>query len=284
MSSNKMLLDIDDFHLVKGEIYKITNKNTSKSYIGQTRTHRLNHGKYRPFGHLSRFRDHISEAHSTKKNQSWYLNSSILKHGVDNFVCELLLTCEVEDLDTYEIEYITKFNTKFPNGYNLTDGGQHGNNLRCEKIILDETLLVKPPEVREKVSLKRSDHTKKLISERLKEAKKGDEHRKIQMALTQKQHLSNKFEMFRNVTVELNKMDQYIRVRYNHPQKYEFIVVIIDKVKTGFVGKFETLEQIKERARSFIIELKEWQCNQIAGNTLEPSLPLTSGNSCEDLS
>jgi hypothetical protein len=103
MSSNNMLLDIDDFHLVKGVIYKITNKNNSKSYIGQTRTHRLNHGKYRPFGHLGRFRDHISEAHSTKKNQSWYLNSSILKHGVDNFICELLLTCEVEDLDTYEM-------------------------------------------------------------------------------------------------------------------------------------------------------------------------------------
>lgn len=148
---------------------------------------------------------------------------------------------------------------------------------------MDKTLLVNPPEVREKVSLKRSDDTKKLISERLKEAKKSDEHRKIQMFLTQKQHLSNKFEMFRNVTIDLNKIDKYVRVRYNHTHKYEFIVVIIDKVKTSFVGKFETVEQMKERAKEFIRELKEWQCNQIARNSLEPSLPLTSGNSCEEL-
>lgn len=273
MSSN-VLLNVDEQYMVKGEIYKITNKTNGKSYIGQTRSHRLNHGKYRPFGNLGRFKDHICEAHSTKKNQSWYLNSSILKHGVDNFVCELLLICEVEELDAYETEYISKFNTKFPNGYNLTYGGQHGNNLKCEKIVLDEDRLVKPQDVRLKNSLKRTDATKKLISERLIEAKKSDEHRTQMMKATQKQHLSSKFENFRNVNVDLSKIEDYIFIRRNNVLDYDYATVKIEKAKTSFIGKFQTLEESIERAKEFIRELKDWQCNQIAGNSLEPLLPL----------
>jgi hypothetical protein len=47
-----MLLSIEEKDKVVGEIYKITNIKTNKSYIGQTRSHRLNHNKYRPFGYL----------------------------------------------------------------------------------------------------------------------------------------------------------------------------------------------------------------------------------------
>ena len=42
--------------------------------------------KYRPYGHAGRFRCHISEAFSTKKNQSHYLNNAIRKYGVEDFV------------------------------------------------------------------------------------------------------------------------------------------------------------------------------------------------------
>ena len=59
--------------------------------------------------------------------------------------------------------------------------------------------------------------------------------------------------------------------------------IIINKIRTTFVGKYETIEQIKERARNFIKELIKWQCDQIAGNSIESSLPLTTGNVCEEL-
>lgn len=276
-----MILNPDEFHKVEGEVYKITNTVTNKCYVGQTRSHRLNHGKYRPFGYLGRLRDHISEANSNKKNQSRYLNSSILKYGSDKFVCEKLITCTLEELDMYESNYIKEFNTKFPYGYNLTNGGQKTGCFRGEKIVLDETKIIRPT-AKENVNLKRSDDTKKLISERLKEALSSDEHRNKMMLNTQKQHLSKKFERFRNATIKLDDIDNYIYIRHNYKSNYEYVVVIIDKVETSFVGKFESIEQIKERAKEFIKELKKWQCDQIAGNFLESSLPLTNGNVSEE--
>ena len=105
------------------EIYKIINNTSGKIYVGQSVSHILNHKKYRPYGHEGRFRCHISEAFSTKKNQSHYLNNAIRKYGVSDFVVELIECCEIENADTREIHYIKEFNSLFPNGYNLKNGG-----------------------------------------------------------------------------------------------------------------------------------------------------------------
>lgn len=105
------------------EIYKITNITTNKVYVGQTVSHILNHKRYRPYGHEGRFRSHISEAFSRKKNQCHYLNNSIKKYGVEDFVVELIECCDIENANDREIHYITKLNTLYPNGYNLKNGG-----------------------------------------------------------------------------------------------------------------------------------------------------------------
>ena len=105
------------------EIYKIINNTSGKIYVGQSVSHILNHKKYRPYGHEGRFRCHISEAFSTKKNQSHYLNNAIRKYGVSDFVVELIECCEIANADTREIHYIKEFNSLFPNGYNLKNGG-----------------------------------------------------------------------------------------------------------------------------------------------------------------
>jgi group I intron endonuclease len=105
------------------EIYKIVNLSTDKIYVGQAVSHILNHKKYRPYGHEGRFRCHISEAFSTKKNQSHYLNNAIRKYGVENFVVELIECCEINDADERETHYIKEFNSLYPNGYNLKNGG-----------------------------------------------------------------------------------------------------------------------------------------------------------------
>ena len=105
------------------EIYKIINLTTNKIYVGQAVSHILNHKKYRPYGHAGRFRCHISEAFSTKKNQSHYLNNAIRKYGVEDFVVELIECCELSASDEREIHYIKEFNSLYPTGYNLKNGG-----------------------------------------------------------------------------------------------------------------------------------------------------------------
>lgn len=105
------------------EIYKITNIANSKIYVGQCVSHILNHNRYRPYGYEGRFRCHISEAFSKKKNQCHYLNNAIRKYGVESFEVELLEYCEIENADNREIYYIKELNSLYPNGYNLKNGG-----------------------------------------------------------------------------------------------------------------------------------------------------------------
>jgi group I intron endonuclease len=105
------------------EIYKIINLSSGKIYVGQAVSHILNHKRYRPYGHEGRFRCHISEAFSTKKNQSHYLNNAIKKYGVADFVVELIECCKISDANDREIHYIKEFNSLYPNGYNLKNGG-----------------------------------------------------------------------------------------------------------------------------------------------------------------
>ena len=105
------------------EIYKITNLTTGKIYVGQAVSHILNHKRYRPYGRDGRFKCHISEAFSTKKNQSHYLNNAIRKYGVADFVVDLLEYCEINEANDKEIHYIKHHNSLFPGGYNLKNGG-----------------------------------------------------------------------------------------------------------------------------------------------------------------
>ena len=105
------------------EIYKITNLTSGKVYVGQSVSHILNHTRYRPYGREGRFRCHISEAFSTKKNQCHYLNNAIRKYGVDDFVLELIEYCEISESNDKEIYYIKKFTSLYPYGFNLKNGG-----------------------------------------------------------------------------------------------------------------------------------------------------------------
>ena len=118
--SNKILDDKSERYC---EIYKITNHSNGKIYVGQAVSHILNHKRYRPYGHEGRFRCHISEAFSTKKNQSHFLNNAIRKYGVADFVVELIECCEISNADEREIYYIKELNSLYPNGYNLKNGG-----------------------------------------------------------------------------------------------------------------------------------------------------------------
>ena len=88
-------------------VYLITNTVNGKRYVGQTT------------GTLAqRFWAH---AH---RNNCRYLYNAIQKHGKENFSIEVLFDVPTKELaNEFEIEYIDKYRTLFPNGYNISPGG-----------------------------------------------------------------------------------------------------------------------------------------------------------------
>ena len=91
-------------------IYKATNNLTNKAYIGFTKG-----------SAERRFKTHIREGHG--------LHEAIKEYGVCNFTLEIL-----EESDDWlflvterEPHYIAMYNTKEPNGYNRTKGGEYSN-------------------------------------------------------------------------------------------------------------------------------------------------------------
>lgn len=91
-------------------IYKFTNIITGQSYIGQSRNI---HKRY--IQHKNRYKD--------SRRENSYFHSMIRNIGFDMFNFEVLEECSADELDQREIFYISKYNTQYPNGYNMTAGG-----------------------------------------------------------------------------------------------------------------------------------------------------------------
>lgn len=81
-------------------IYKITNKLSGKSYIGQS----IHCG--------TRLEQHYS-GHNPQ-----FIDSVIMVEGIENFSFDILKEVDKKDLSYWEDYYIIKYNTYFPNGYN----------------------------------------------------------------------------------------------------------------------------------------------------------------------
>ena len=137
-----------------GYIYKITNKTDGKIYVGQT---------IQPLD--ERFRQHRK-----KSSRCRYLKRAFEKYGFDNFVFEMICICFDEDLDKFEIQYMTKFNSIVPNGYNLRAGGNSGRHNEETKKKISATLKGRTDIVRNysnHIGKKLSEKTKKKISDAL---------------------------------------------------------------------------------------------------------------------
>lgn len=121
-------------------IYLRTNKINGMQYVGETEN----------------FDRREKEWKCLKKNYAnWYITEERNKYGLDNFNVVIINHCETQE-EAYELEekYIKELGTKYPEGYNMTDGG---------------------------AGLKGYNHlqeTKKKISETHKGKKMSEEHKK----------------------------------------------------------------------------------------------------------
>ena len=91
-------------------IYKITNLENGRSYIGQTRQ-----------AFKERWRTHLKRGVKAEPGTQNKLYAAMWKDGVENFTFEVLATCSVDELNQKEREYIALYHADTW-GYNGTGG------------------------------------------------------------------------------------------------------------------------------------------------------------------
>jgi group I intron endonuclease len=104
-----------------GFIYKITNTINNKCYIGETIKDNPN----------SRWLSHKSSI--KRKCGCPLLMKAFEKYGEDAFKFEVLIICFDEDVFKFEKEYIKKYNSLSPNGYNVAEGGKFNAHFKGKK-------------------------------------------------------------------------------------------------------------------------------------------------------
>jgi len=131
-----------------GYIYKITNKVDGKIYIGQT----------------IQILEYRWRKHRNVRSNCCYLKRAFNKYGIDNFEFKLICICFDEDLNKYEIQYMEKYNSMVPNGYNLRKGGNSGKHHEETKKKISNTLKTTHYQIGKPIS----EEIKKKISIALK--------------------------------------------------------------------------------------------------------------------
>jgi group I intron endonuclease len=110
-----------------GYIYLITNMINKKQYVGQTKRPDIQ----------DRWRQHRQCNDATVGR---YLCAAYQKHGIQNFKYQIICICFDKDCDSYEEEYIKKYNTLAPNGYNLKSGGHFSKHHPDTKLKISESI------------------------------------------------------------------------------------------------------------------------------------------------
>jgi group I intron endonuclease len=110
----------DDLVAPAYEVYKHTNRNTGKCYVGYTSK-----------GTAFRFKQHIASANSTAgSGYNSYFYKSMRKHGVGVWGTEVLdFAYSHEEAQEKEMAWIFEEDS-YRNGYNSTIGGEGGNGIK----------------------------------------------------------------------------------------------------------------------------------------------------------
>jgi hypothetical protein len=123
---------------LKGFIYKLTCSETDKVYIGQTLSHVYSKkdDRWNKSGINNRLELHFRDAVCYKDRP---LYKDMLHYGFETFKIETIHEIPPErfnELDYLEHKEIKNFNSKVPNGYNITDNTITNN--RTKKMVIEE--------------------------------------------------------------------------------------------------------------------------------------------------
>jgi hypothetical protein len=247
---------LDDPAGVRGIIYCVEHTASEKKYIGQTRSHRLNHGRYRPFGAEGRFRDHVSCARcNTKTDQCSALYNDIRLHGGDAFKCNQVEACDVEMLDQREKHWISELSTLYPSGYNLTDGGHKVSIIKYVGISTPLNAVGKRGGCKS-----RSAETRAKMAERSKVFSNQVDIRIARSANASEQHALLKIARFEGVSIDTNDLEQYIFT------KGKRVFVRVGDRDASFTGVGTTQEENIKRAKEFLTSLTTATLPNCSGN------------------
>ena len=211
-------------------IYQILNKITKKCYIGETKSKDV----------VWRWNQHKQKIESNKGCPA--LRDAIKKYGIDNFEFSVVIICFDDERFKYEREYIRKYNSVVPNGYNITNGGEGGgfqgktHTDQVKNIIKDKLkqkyidnpelkkqlsernkIVMNNPEIREKVKngIENSEKWKKVIEENRRgnyNKIKHNEETKKKISESLKKYHSENIKVVDNVIIERdNKLGKKVK-------------------------------------------------------------------------
>lgn len=160
-----------------GVVYLRRNKINGMMYVGQTKNAKRRQWEW---------------SNLNKTYSNGIITAAREEYGAENFSFEILAECDTQDeLDKWERYYIKTYNTRYPNGYNLCDGGKGCSGWvmpeEQKKRLSEQRIGDKNPMYGVKswnTGKKWSDENRKKISEGLKGKTKGrkkseDHKRKI---------------------------------------------------------------------------------------------------------
>lgn len=110
-----------------GYIYLIENKINNKKYVGQTIQYDIN----------KRWNKHRQV---NKRFIGTCLFNAYKKYGIENFNFKIICICFDSDIDKFEEEYINRYDTLYPNGYNMIEGGKSRKFTPILKKIISDKL------------------------------------------------------------------------------------------------------------------------------------------------
>lgn len=192
-----------------GIIYKATNIENDKSYIGQT-IQTLE----------KRISKHKCEAN---KKSNYYFHNALRKYGIDCFEWSIIEKCE--NLDLSEQWYIREFDT-YRNGYNSTLGGNNAVGLKHSEETKKKMSIAGKKRIGNKNGFYGKHHTKETKI-KLSEANSGYKFTEEQSAKLSKALKGRKFsEEHKRKISEAMKGDK-------NPAKRPEVRIKISKAKKG---------------------------------------------------